>query len=122
MVRTFALVFGAVYLLVGLGGFVLASPILGIFAVNAPHNIVHIAVGLLWLSAALMAPMGPNSARTASKVIGIVYLLVAILGFAAPALVDSLLAINMADNLLHLGTAVLALYAGFMTPAEPATA
>lgn len=50
------------------------------------------------------------------QIIGVVYLLVAILGFVLPDLMNQLLVINMADNLLHLGTAVLVLYIGFMTP------
>ena len=116
MARTFAIVFGAVYVLVGVLGFVLPSPLLGLFGVNVLHNIVHLAIGGLWLFAAFAAPMGADSPRKISQVIGIVYLLVAILGFVLPALMDQLLVINMADNFLHLVTAILALYIGFMTP------
>ncbi|HVR88154.1 MAG TPA: DUF4383 domain-containing protein [Candidatus Limnocylindria bacterium] len=116
MARTFAIVFGAVYVIVGVLGFALQSPLLGLFGVNPPHNVVHLAIGGLWLVAAFAAPMGPDSARKISQVIGIVYLLVAILGFVLPALMDQLLVINTADNFLHLGTAILALYIGFMTP------
>jgi len=116
MARQFAIVFGAIYLLVGVLGFILPSPLLGIFGVNTLHNLVHIVIGGLWLVAAFAAPMGPNTARSASQLIGVVYLLVAILGFALPDQMNQLLVINTADNFLHLGTAVLALYIGFMTP------
>lgn len=115
MARQFAIVFGAVYLLIGVLGFILPSPLLGIFGVNTLHNLVHIVVGGLWLAAAFAAPMGLTP-RLASQVIGVVYLLVAILGFALPDAMNQLLVINMADNFLHLGTAALALYIGFMTP------
>jgi hypothetical protein len=116
MARQFAIVFGAVYALVGILGFILPSPLLGIFGVNTLHNIVHLAIGGLWLVAAFAAPMGPDSSRVISQIIGVVYLLVAILGFALPTLMDQLLVINTADNLLHLVTAILALYIGFVSP------
>lgn len=116
MARQFAIVFGAVYVLTGILGFVLSSPILGIFGVNLLHNLVHLAVGGLWLAAAFGGILGADSPRKASQVIGVVYLLVAVLGFVLPDLMSQLLVINMADNFLHLGTAVLALYFGFMAP------
>lgn len=122
MARQFAIVFGAVYLLVGVLGFILPSPLLGTFGVNVLHNLVHLLSGGFWLVAAFAAPMGPNSARSASQLIGIAYLLVAILGFALPDQMNQLLVINMADNVLHLVTAVLALYIGFMTPRAAAMA
>jgi hypothetical protein len=58
-VQRFAQVFGAVYLLVGLLGFAFtgfadfAGPSDGkllLFGVNPLHNIVHLAVGALWLA------------------------------------------------------------------------
>jgi hypothetical protein len=113
--RQFAIVFGAVYVLVGVLGFILPSPLLGIFGVNTLHNVVHLVIGGVWLAAAFSAPMGLTP-RLASQGIGIVYLLVAILGFVVPDTMSQLLVINTADNFLHLGTAVLALYIGFMTP------
>ena len=116
MARQFAIVFGAVYVLVGILGFILPSPLLGLFGVNVLHNIVHLAVGGLWLGAAFGGILGADSSRKASQIIGVVYLLVAILGFVLPDLMNQLLVINTADNFLHLGTAALALYFGFMGP------
>jgi hypothetical protein len=116
LARQFAIVFGAVYVLIGVLGLILPSPLLGLFGVNLLHDIVHLAIGGLWLVAAFAAPMGADSSRKVSQVIGIVYLLVAILGFVLPDLMNQLLVINTADNLLHLGTAILALYIGFMAP------
>src|SRR5713101_1850229 len=63
MARQFAIVFGAIYVLIGILGFILPSPLLGIFGVNTLHNIVHLVIGGLWLVAAFAAPMGPDSAR-----------------------------------------------------------
>jgi hypothetical protein len=118
--KTFALVFGAVYLLVGILGFILPSPLLSIFGVNPLHNIVHVAIGALWLVSATLAPMGADSPRTASAVIGVVLLIVAALGFALPDTFNNLLNPDgngtLADNLLHLVTGALAAYIGFMSP------
>lgn len=96
--RQFAIVFGPVYVLIGILGLILPIPLLGIFGVTLLHDIVHLAIGSLWLVAAFAAPMGPDSAPKTSQLIGIVYLLVAILGFALPTLMDQLLVINTADT------------------------
>ena len=61
--RTFCLVFGAIYLLLGIAGFLapaLVSQVLGHPAVSAreltPDNLVHVVLGGVLLGAALMAP------------------------------------------------------------------
>ena len=43
--RTVAAVLGVVYLAAGVAGFVMDSPIFGLFDVNTLHNIVHLAFG-----------------------------------------------------------------------------
>ena len=73
MARQFAIVFGAVYVLIGILGFILPSPLLGLFGVNVLHNIVHLAVGGLWLGAAFGGILGADSSRKASQIIGVVY-------------------------------------------------
>ena len=105
--QTFALVFGAVYIVVGLLGFVM-DPILGIFDVNLLHNIVHLAVGAAWV----FSSKDHATAKTVSLAIGVVYLLVAVLGFVAKDLMEDLLAINTADNFLHLVSGALGVYFG----------
>ena len=110
--QTFALVFGAVYILIGLIGFV-SDPILGIFNVNLLHNIVHLAIG----AALLFASKDHATAKTVSLVVGVAYLLVALLGFVAKDLMSDLLDISdnskgMADNVLHLVTGAAAVYFG----------
>ena len=104
--QTFALVFGAVYVLVGILGFFM-DPILGIFEVNTLHNVAHLAVGGLFLAGSRTHAM----AKQVSLIIGVVYGLLAILGFAG-VLVPDLLDANTADDFLHLATAALALYFG----------
>jgi hypothetical protein len=103
--KTAAIVFGAVFVLVGLLGFVgpLApkGALLGVFAVSPLHNIVHLAGGIVLLAAALTG--GGANSRVTLLIFGAVYGLVTILGLIAGATLTSLgVAINSADNVLHL--------------------
>ena len=105
--QMFALVFGAVYLLVGVLGFI-NKPILGIFEVNNLHNIVHLLIG-----AALVAGSAKHdTAKTVSLAVGVAYLLVAVIGFVATDFLDDLIRINQADNFLHLVSGAAAVYFG----------
>jgi len=119
MTRTFALVAGIIFLAVGVLGFIPgvttgAGLLLGIFAVDAVHNLIHLLVGALGVAAYYRE----RYARLYCQGLGIVYLLVGILGFI-PALLfgDNLLlglfSVNLADNLLHLVVGALAAYLGF---------
>ena len=114
--QTFALVFGAVYVLVGILGFFM-DPVLGIFEVNTLHNIAHLGVGALFLMGSRTHAM----AKQVSLIIGVVYGLLAILGFAG-ILVPDLLDANTADDFLHLGTAAVALYFGTAGGTDRSTA
>ena len=104
--QTFAMVFGVVYLLVGVLGFVM-DPILGIFEVNLLHNIAHLGVGALFLVGSKSHAM----AKQVCLIIGVVYALLAVLGFMN-VLVPDLLDANDADDFLHIATAAVALYFG----------
>ena len=115
--QLFGLVFGAVYVLVGLLGFVGPlvtegtggdpDTLLGIFGINPLHNVAHLLVGGLLLIGSRTAA----TAKTVNLVVGVVYLLLAILGFAG-VIVDDLINNNPADSVLHLATALLAIYFG----------
>lgn len=101
--RIIAMIFGYVFLAVGLLGFVM-NPTLILFGVNALHNVVHLASGAVLLAGAYLA--GGKNARTVNMTFGAVYLLVAILGFVAPGLTATLLesdsdAFAYADAILH---------------------
>ncbi|MGH2699062.1 MAG: DUF4383 domain-containing protein [Actinomycetota bacterium] len=117
--QMFALVFGAVYVLVGILGLFVAEQLTGgsvddkliIFPVNHLHNIVHLAVGGLWLAASARHDI----AKGVNTLIGVVYLLVAALGFTGIELVHTLLNIEgagSADNFLHLVSGAASLYFG----------
>jgi hypothetical protein len=124
MLTTAAKVFGVVFLVIGVLGFVpQATPdhmLLGVFHVNAFHNLVHIASGAIALFA---ASRGPRAAQTYFRVFGIVYGLVAVLGFfEGEGEILGVLANNMADVWLHVGIAALSLLLGFGVRAEDAPA
>jgi len=116
MVKSAAILFGIVFLLIGILGFVPAvtpsnGMLLGIFHVNTAHNIVHLASGIVFLLCG-MAGAGPS--QTFFRIFGIIYALVAILGFFYGE--DALLGIvanNTADTWLHVVLAVVMLFLGF---------
>ncbi|KRE70676.1 DUF4383 domain-containing protein [Arthrobacter sp. Soil762] len=116
--RLVATVFGAVYLLVGLLGFVVTSGIgffateganLIIFEVNPLHNVIHLAIGGALLYAGLTSTA---MARTVNTGVGAVYLLVGVLGLFLLTSPLNIIALNGADNVLHLASAVLLLGMG----------
>ncbi len=109
MDKTIVTILGIVFILVGLLGFV-QNPVLGIFAVDTLHNIIHLAAGVLALWA---VNRGTESILTYAKVFGVVYGVVAILGFLLPSPLLGLVTVNMADNLLHVVLAVVLLAIGF---------
>ena len=127
MVKPAAILFGIVFLAVGILGFVPGVTtdvngmpmLLGIFHVNAAHNFVHIASGVVFLLCG-MAGAGPS--RMFFKIFGIVYALVAVLGFVkGDGLLLGLISNNTATTWLHVVLAVTMLYLGFGTR-ETATA
>lgn len=112
MAKTVMYVFGVVLTLVGILGFVMPSPLFGLFAVNGLHNVVHLATGIVFLGVAFMAPM---QSVMAAKVFGVVYAVVAILGLVMGGdMLLGLIAVNMTDHILHIALALVLLYVGFM--------
>lgn len=111
MVQKIIYVLGAVFVVIGLLGFV-NNPILGIFEVDTLHNIIHLLSGIL---AIVFARQGESQATMFAKVFGVVYLLVAALGFiqVSSGKILGLVTINGADNLLHILLAAVLLYVGF---------
>jgi len=117
--QLYALVIGAVYLLVGVVGFFFASEFTKgtgedefiVFRLNHLHNLIHIVLGVGWLAAFRSATL----AKSVNLLFGAVLLLVAILGFTGIDLMHTLLNITKTtdpDNFLHLVTGAIALYFG----------
>ncbi len=126
--QLFALVVGAVLVLVGIVGFVASSSFgtgsppegdkLIFFLVNGWHNIVHLASGLFLLA------VSPKHAAAKSGVLafGIIYLVVTIYGFVDGNDILTLLPINAADNVLHLALTALALVVGLTSTRDDSAA
>lgn len=117
MLKKVAMVFGVVFLLVGLLGFVPGVTsttsdgmqlLLGLFMVDPLHNAIHIASGLAGLVA---AGVSAKAAKMYLVGFGAIYALVTLVGFFDPT-VFGLLHVNTADNLLHLVLAIGLLGAG----------
>lgn len=112
--QNYSMIAGTIYLVGGIIGFwttgfsnptelVPGRAFLGIFMLNPYHNIVHIAIGGLWLLGAFaLTPAGNEGLNLA---IAGVYLLATVIGFMGYL---SLLAITPTDpdNYLHLVTAL----------------
>jgi nicotinamide riboside transporter PnuC len=114
MTKNLLYVLGAVFVILGILGFV-NHPILGIFEVNTVHNLIHLLSGIL---AFVFASKGESEARTFSLILGVVYLLITVLGFIqGNGNLLSLVTINTADNFLHLVLAVVLLGLGLTKPA-----
>ena len=112
--RLAAIVLGIVFVLIGLLGF-FNNPVLGLFAVNPAHNVVHIVSGVVLLAGAYSS-LGSS---VALKIIGIVYVVIAILGFfmvSADGMLLGFITMNEADKWLHVVLAVVILAAGFLLP------
>lgn len=112
------MVFGVIYLLVGVLGFLLTGfsnfagtqgKTLILFDVNPLHNIVHLGVGAALF---LAARASLSSSRTVNTLVGAVYLLVGIVGFFLIGGDANILAINQPDNFLHLASAAVLLAVG----------
>lgn len=105
-------VIGGVLLLVGVLGFVMPSPLLGIFAVNMLHNLVHVVTGLALLAAAYLSG---STGSLLVKIFAVVYALVALAGIAmwSQPMLLGLIEVNPADHILHVVLAGILIWLGF---------
>lgn len=108
--KAITIVFGIILIVVGILGFIPAltpdGKLLGYFQVDTIHNVVHLVTGVIALFAAA------DYAKLYFKVFGFIYLIVAIAGFLLAGNL-MLFHVNMADNILHLVIAAVALFLGF---------
>ncbi|MFQ5540760.1 MAG: DUF4383 domain-containing protein [Candidatus Paceibacteria bacterium] len=114
MIKTWSWILAVVFLAVGILGFIPAfapnGMLLGLFEVDALHNIIHLISGLAFVWAALAAE---TTGRMVFKVFGIIYAIVAVVGLVQGDTVLGIIAANMADHILHVVLAVVILYIGF---------
>lgn len=130
--RTFAMIFGIVFLVVGAGGFIpgltmmdhAANPAdadvtmktmfgyeLGLFPVNVLHNIVHILFGI-W---GILAARSLGGARMYFRSVAVIYALLTVMGLV-PSLNTTfgMIPIYGNDVWLHALLAIVAAYFGWM--------
>ena len=94
--------------------------LLGIFMVNTVHSIVHIASGAVFLIASMS---GAGAARLWFQLFGIIYAVVAVLGFMSPnGILLGVISNNPAVTYLHVGLAAAMLLIGFAAPKPAAVA
>ncbi|WP_225752981.1 DUF4383 domain-containing protein [Actinotalea sp. Marseille-Q4924] len=124
--RLVAGVFGVVYLLVGAAGFVVTTGVdlaatdgatLILFEVNPLHNVVHLAIGAALLASSVRSAA---AATVANTVVGAVYLVVGLVGLFLIGSGANILALNGADNVLHMASALLLLGVGLAGDRERA--
>ncbi|MGH9168885.1 MAG: DUF4383 domain-containing protein [Acidimicrobiia bacterium] len=115
--RFYALVFGIAYIGVALLELILTDLTIGdtvILQRTTLQNLVHFAVGIVVLGSFFAGEM---AARNVARIIGIVFVALTVYGFVAPDSLGDLLGydgdIPMSYNIVHLVTALLALFAGF---------
>lgn len=132
-VQRFAMIFGIIYVVVGVAGFIppllqpqtpgapplaidtLAGRLLGLFPVNILHTLVHLAIGVWGVVAAKSVSAAVGYARS----IAVLYGVLAIMGFI-PGLntVFGLVPLHSHDIWLHAGSALIAAYFGFSSSAR----
>lgn len=109
LVKTTTWLLGIVLVILGIVGF-FNDPIFGLFDVDSIHNVIHLASGIIAIVAAVS---GESYARLFLIVFGIIYGLLAIVGFVSIGAVLGLMTINEADNYLHAAISLVSLAVGF---------
>lgn len=120
--RLLGVVLGVILLIIGLLGFVIATPfpfatpeggvLIGLFAANAALSGVHVVLGAILVLCALS---GRLSAKIANNLIGVALVAFGIFGFIAAHTAANIFALNTPDSLLHLLGGLLLVVTGFGT-------
>jgi len=111
MAKNLIIIFGFVFVIIGILGFV-SNPVIGangFFFTNHAHDIVHLIVGLLFLIVGFSAAA---SAAGTLIVFGVLFALLAILGFIVPSPILGL-ATNGALNWIDIIFAIIFIIGGF---------
>jgi len=115
MLRSFAILFGIGFIIIGVLGFlpsfVEQENLFGIFRINFEHNVAHLAAGVLALLSGLASKFASKMYFT---IAGVVFALLAVFGFMEKGeMLFEMIAINTAGNVLHAGIAAVFLLLGF---------
>jgi ABC-type transport system involved in multi-copper enzyme maturation permease subunit len=125
LAQRFAQIFGIVYVLVGIAGFIpplltgnlsgvmgpFAGLLLGLFAVNWFHSLTHLAIGAVGVA----VYRSHSASMTYALALGVAYAVLFLLGIfsGSVATLGGLLPLNGIDDLLHIATALVAFGAYF---------
>ena len=120
-VQRVAQIFGVIFLIIGIAGFFFSMSmdealLLGLFPINVAHNIVHLLFGLWGLAAARSFA----GAKSYAQITGVLYLVLAVLGFVDPT-GFGLIPIGGNDIWLHAAIGLVLSYVGFTARADHAT-
>lgn len=109
MIQKLAMVFAAMFILLGILGFVPSinpsGNLFGIFKVDGLHNIVHISSALLAIYA---ASQGPKAVNMYFRIIGLVYGLVAVMSLVQITALTMIINTNTATYILNATIAITA--------------
>lgn len=121
LVRIYALVVGAVLIVVGVVGLVLGNRVwLGLLNVDILEDLVHLITGGLLVYAGITRDLGV--ARALLAALGVIYLMLGVLGFAAPEVFGLIPhGYTVFDNLLHLVLGGFSLWVAFSSRAGTLT-
>jgi hypothetical protein len=118
--RMYALVFGIAYVAVALiediagGGTGISVSGHTLLKLTATQNVIHWAVGIVVLGSFFV---GELAAKMVARAVGIVFVVVSLLGLVARHFTGKLLGFHgslpWSYNVIHIATAILALFAGF---------
>ncbi|MDB4992531.1 MAG: hypothetical protein JWL75_776 [Parcubacteria group bacterium] len=117
MAKKLAVVFGVIFVLVGILGFV-SNPLVGptgLFQTDTLHNLVHLLIGVILLVVAMSAPA---ASALWLKIFGVIYLVLTVLGFLlipSGGMLLGLVTMNTADHILHLVLGVVLIAASMMS-------
>ncbi len=127
LAQRFAQLFGIIYLVVGVAGFIPVAPLLvgnlppptvgpldgyllGLFAVNWFHSLTHLAIGAVGLA----VYRSPTGAMSYALALGVAYSLLFVVGLVTDlSAFGGLLPLNGMDDILHILTAAVAFGAYF---------
>jgi len=117
VVKTLGIIWGILFLLGGILGFVPGvttnDMFLGIFMVNTAHSIMHLASGATFLLASLS---GSRAARLWFQIFGTFYAAMAAMGFfTGNGMICGLISNNQNDSWGHAALALILLLIGFTT-------
>ncbi len=118
MIKALAIIWGILFLVGGILGFVPGATrdgmFFGVFMVNTAHSIVHIVSGALFL---LGAAVGERAARLWFQMFGMIYAGVAALGFRiGDGMIFGFIANSRFDSWGHAVLALMLLLTGFAIP------